>query len=135
MNWTKFFSYRSATGVLVVCIIAITLRTAFLTPHEVFSVVDQYSPSLSLPLSLGHCLQPEPESKLAQVRPLEEHTYTPDGLLVVNPNGPHPIFELIRKAETEWEEKLARASTTLDAAVVEYKRRYKRPPPLGFDKW
>ncbi|KAG6333257.1 hypothetical protein ID866_5829 [Astraeus odoratus] len=68
-------------------------------------------------------------------KPLEQHTYTPDGLLVVNPNGPHPIFELMHNAEEKWRTKLARASTTLDEAVMEYERRYNRSPPIGFDKW
>ncbi|KAI6038342.1 glycosyl transferase family 90-domain-containing protein [Pisolithus marmoratus] len=66
---------------------------------------------------------------------LQEHTYTSDGLLTVNPNGPHPIFELMQNAEAEWDRKLARASTTLAEAVAEYRRRYSRAPPLGFDKW
>lgn len=66
---------------------------------------------------------------------LEGHTYTSDGLLIVNPNGPHPIFELMRDAEVEWRRKLARASKTLAEAVAEYRRRYGRAPPLGFDKW
>lgn len=66
---------------------------------------------------------------------LENHTYTNDGLLVVNPNGPHPIFELMRDAEAAWDAKLARASKTLEEAVTEYRRRYRRAPPLGFDKW
>jgi len=61
--------------------------------------------------------------------------YATNGLLFVNPNGPHPIFELMHKAEREWETKIKRASKTLDEAIVEYKRRYKRSPPLGFDKW
>ncbi|KAF9240419.1 glycosyl transferase family 90-domain-containing protein [Melanogaster broomeanus] len=130
MNSSKLFSYRSVTVILIVYVFATTLHmlhAAFLT-----TVADHATSSLSLPLGLGH--QPA-EPKLAKVRPLEEHTYTPDGLLVVNPNGSHPIFDLIHKAETEWEAKLARASKTLDAAVVEYKRRYRRPPPLGFDRW
>lgn len=67
--------------------------------------------------------------------PLETHTYRPDGLLEVNSHGPHPIFELIKRAEKEWEEKLARASKSLEEAVVEYKRRYHRDPPPGFDEW
>ena len=66
---------------------------------------------------------------------LEQHTITPDGLLIVNPNGPHPIFQLIRDAEAAWEAKCARASKTLDDAISEYRRRYQRAPPLGFDKW
>jgi hypothetical protein len=67
--------------------------------------------------------------------PLQQHHYRSDGLLEVNPNGPHPIFELIRNAEAEWEAKLSRSSKTLAQAVAEYERRYRRPPPLGFDDW
>ncbi|GLB39363.1 putative lipopolysaccharide-modifying enzyme [Lyophyllum shimeji] len=63
------------------------------------------------------------------------HTYLPNGLLHVNPDGIHPILELVKKAEEEWEKKLDRASRTLEEAVVEYKRRYKRDPPEGFDDW
>ncbi|KAF5381689.1 hypothetical protein D9615_005598 [Tricholomella constricta] len=67
--------------------------------------------------------------------PLQMHNYRDDGLLEVNPNGPHPIFELIRNAEANWNAKLARSSKTLAEAVAEYERRYKRPAPLGFDHW
>lgn len=68
-------------------------------------------------------------------KPLQPHLYRPDGLLEVNPDGLHPIFELIKNAEAEWNAKLGRASRNLHDAVAEYKRRYKRPPPLGFDAW
>lgn len=67
--------------------------------------------------------------------PLQQHRYRSDGLLEVNPDGPHPIFELIQNAEAEWEAKVTKASKTLGEAVAEYERRYKRPPPLGFDDW
>lgn len=82
----------------------------------------------------------EPTSHPRQQRPLgdqplQQHQYRSDGLLEVNPDGPHPIFELIRNAESEWEAKLATSSKTLTQAVAEYQRRYKRPPPLGFDDW
>jgi hypothetical protein len=49
--------------------------------------------------------------------------------------GAHPIFELISRAEKEWEEKLRGASKTFQEVVQEYKRRYKRAPPKGFDHW
>ena len=78
------------------------------------------------------------ESEPAPIQQEEEpgkHTIAPDGLLIVNPNGPHPIFQLIRDAEAAWEAKCTRASKTLDEAVSEYKRRYRRAPPIGFDKW
>lgn len=47
----------------------------------------------------------------------------------------HPIHDLIKNATWEWESKLARQSKTLEQAVREYKRRHKRNPPKGFDKW
>jgi hypothetical protein len=65
-----------------------------------------------------------------------QHSYdVSSGLLTVNPNGPHPIFELTQRAEERWAAKLARASKTLPQAVNEYRRRYNRHPPLGFDHW
>ncbi|KAG6907688.1 hypothetical protein DXG01_007791 [Tephrocybe rancida] len=63
------------------------------------------------------------------------HVYSPNGLLQVNPDGIHPILALIRSAEDEWDRKLDRASRTLEEAVKEYKRRYRRDPPVGFDDW
>ncbi|KAK2462820.1 hypothetical protein APHAL10511_005211 [Amanita phalloides] len=68
-------------------------------------------------------------------RSLAKHTYRPDGLLEVNPEGPHPIFKLIKDAEMAWEDKHRKASKTLEEAVKEYKRRYRRDPPRGFDHW
>lgn len=47
----------------------------------------------------------------------------------------HPIEDLIANATRDWESKLARQSKTLKEAVAEYKRRYKRKPPKGFDLW
>lgn len=67
--------------------------------------------------------------------PLQSHTFRPDGLLEVNADGRHPIYDLIERAETEWDNKLRRQSKTLDEAVAEYKRRYHRAPPKGFDEW
>ncbi|SPO04499.1 related to capsular associated protein [Cephalotrichum gorgonifer] len=47
----------------------------------------------------------------------------------------HPIAQLVQKANEEAAALLARQSTTLEAAVAEYKRRYSMPPPPHFDKW
>ncbi len=54
--------------------------------------------------------------------PLAKHRYRPDGLVETNLDGPHPIYELISRAEQDWEAKHERASKTLDEAVAEYKR-------------
>lgn len=47
----------------------------------------------------------------------------------------HLIPKLIQEAESKYEEKLQRQSKTLGDAVAEYKRRYRREPPKGFDEW
>jgi hypothetical protein len=47
----------------------------------------------------------------------------------------HPITKLMADAELAFRKKLTRQSQTLKATVKEYKRRYRRNPPLGFDKW
>ncbi|TRM65673.1 glycosyltransferase family 90 protein [Schizophyllum amplum] len=67
--------------------------------------------------------------------PLGTHEYLPNGLVRVNPAGAHPIYELIANAEASWEAKFAHSSTTLEQAVREYRRRYGRAPPKGFDAW
>ncbi|KAF5310074.1 hypothetical protein D9619_010334 [Psilocybe cf. subviscida] len=66
---------------------------------------------------------------------LGNHIYNANGLLEVNPEGPHPIYELVERVQEAWDQKLAKASKTLEEAVVEYQRRYKRPPLRGFDLW
>ncbi|KIJ63998.1 glycosyltransferase family 90 protein [Hydnomerulius pinastri MD-312] len=63
------------------------------------------------------------------------HTFRDDGLLVVNPEGRHPIFDMVERAEKQWEQKLKAASKTYLQAVTEYRRRYRRSPPPGFDRW
>ena len=47
----------------------------------------------------------------------------------------HPIPKLMADAEVNFRKLLSRQSRTLSAAVREYKRRYNRDPPKGFDEW
>lgn len=68
-------------------------------------------------------------------QPIQAHKYRADGLLEVNPLGRHPIHDLIERGEKEWNAKLKKQSKSLDEAVTEYERRYKRAPPKGFDDW
>ncbi|KAH0578976.1 hypothetical protein H2248_003152 [Termitomyces sp. 'cryptogamus'] len=77
------------------------------------------------------CVPPAPKRPAV----LLSHTYRDDGILEVNPDGSHPIYELIELANARWKSKLSRASKTLDEAVREYEKRYRRRPPKGFDKW
>ena len=68
-------------------------------------------------------------------KPLQPHLFRADGLLEVNPNGRHPIYDLVERAEAEWDKKLKKQSKSLDEAVAEYQRRYRRTPLKGFDNW
>ncbi|GAA5979810.1 hypothetical protein JCM5350_002056 [Sporobolomyces pararoseus] len=70
------------------------------------------------------------------------HKFQPNGQLYVEPlstfaeaPAPHPILSLIKRAENEWNRKVQRQSKTLKEAVEEYRRRYKKNPPRGFDQW
>lgn len=63
------------------------------------------------------------------------HTFHPNGLLIVNPLGRHPIEVLIEDAQRRWNDKVAKQSRTLKEAVQGYKLRYRRNPPKGFDDW
>ena len=47
----------------------------------------------------------------------------------------HPIPRLMAEAENKFRNLLSRQSTTLAQAVAEYKKRFKRDPPKGFDEW
>lgn len=52
-----------------------------------------------------------------------------------SPDQRHPIHDIISYSQAQWDRKVERASKTLGEAVAEYRRRYKRSPPRGFDKW
>ena len=47
----------------------------------------------------------------------------------------HPIEILIQRSTDEFHAMLERQSSTLDAAIANYQRRYRRAPPSGFDRW
>ncbi|GAA5998833.1 uncharacterized protein JCM10292_005732 [Rhodotorula paludigena] len=47
----------------------------------------------------------------------------------------HPIHGLMREARANWTAKVERQSKSLDEAVREYRRRFGREPPPGFEKW
>jgi hypothetical protein len=79
---------------------------------------------------------PKPKSKIdSSSGSSTNHVYRSNGLVEVNPEGQHPIFDLIDRAKTNWETKMSKASTSLGEAVDEYRRRYHRAPPKGFDRW
>ncbi|GAA6003242.1 hypothetical protein JCM10207_001821 [Rhodosporidiobolus poonsookiae] len=47
----------------------------------------------------------------------------------------HPVKGLIREAKGKWEQLKKKQSSTYQEAVVEYRRRYGRGPPEGFQHW
>ncbi|KAA1475312.1 capsular associated protein [Dentipellis sp. KUC8613] len=47
----------------------------------------------------------------------------------------HPIPKLMDEAERKFRKLLSKQSRSLKAAVAEYRRRYRRNPPKGFDEW
>ncbi|THX18333.1 hypothetical protein D6D13_00468 [Aureobasidium pullulans] len=47
----------------------------------------------------------------------------------------HPIETLYLEGKRQFEETLSRQSKTPEEAVIEYRRRYQREPPAGFDEW
>lgn len=53
----------------------------------------------------------------------------------VEGSSAHPIQFLISGAQREFEAVKKKQSASLKAAVKEYRRRYKMPPPPNFDKW
>ncbi|GAA6036975.1 hypothetical protein JCM8097_005487 [Rhodosporidiobolus ruineniae] len=65
------------------------------------------------------------------------HTYA---FAVPLPHGPdayeeHPIHGLMREAQEKWDEKKRNEKKTCEEAMEEYKRRYGRNPPEGFQHW
>lgn len=69
---------------------------------------------------------------------IKNHVYSPSGHLIVSDDyeeSEHPIPQLLALGEKRWEEMLERQSTSLGEACVEYRKRYGRKPPKGFDIW
>ncbi|KZP13270.1 glycosyltransferase family 90 protein [Athelia psychrophila] len=99
--------------------------------------------SSSSPTSGTPSLRPSPLSPLLSPprggepgnKATGEHVFLANGLMEVNPDGRHPMFDLMDRGAAQWDAKLERQSTTLEEAVREYKRRHGRAPPKGFDHW
>ena len=54
---------------------------------------------------------------------------------IVEDRNIHPIEQLSKAARKEFDTLKSKQSRSLHAAVQEYRRRYKIPPPPNFDKW
>ncbi|KAG9026087.1 Glycosyltransferase Family 90 domain containing protein [Tulasnella sp. JGI-2019a] len=152
----SFLGLRRFTRIILVAAVATLGLTAFvltvppthparshiqntLSSHA--SQLQELRKTIKLPWKDHPVVLPEP-GRHSNDRPntlgLDAHTahvYQSDGRVKVNEHGPHPIYELSNKAERDWRAKQSKSSRTLHDAVSEYKRRYGRSPPPGFDKW
>ena len=70
---------------------------------------------------------PEPEHKWISAVDAKD---VPENVLTQ-----HPIPKLMTDAETNFRKLLSKQSRSLKGAVKEYKKRYRRDPPKGFDRW
>ncbi|KAF4585112.1 Glycosyltransferase Family 90 domain containing protein [Pleurotus pulmonarius] len=139
------FSARFTRFAIVACIF-LFFFSAHLKNLMIFILIghdtQECAPPVSLPPPSPPKYEPVPTKTgpapvVAEMpqKPLGQHTFLPNGMLEVNPEGAHPIYTLVKDAEERWNEKVSRASKSLEEAIAEYKRRYKRPPPKGFDDW
>ena len=134
LSRTSRYNIRFIIAFLFLAAVSITIIQHFKLPvSESTTSPHLSSVSHRRPTRKSHSNFPQRQEVL--VSHPEAHVYRPDGILEVNLNGSHPILELIEKSQEEWDAKLRRASKTLDEAVDEYYRRYKRLPPTNFDKW
>jgi hypothetical protein len=124
---------RQIGGICTAALILVLLNAllGFLTGFQ-FALTPIYSNFYDIPTSKKKVLS---HKQITPVKAPGKHIYLSNGLLQVNEDGPHPIYELMEQAEKDWKRKLEQASTTLEQAVREYRRRYHRYPPKGFDLW
>lgn len=74
-------------------------------------------------------------AKVQASKPSEKHKVAANGRLETNPAAQHPVYQLVSDAKERWSRKLGKASRSLPQAVGEYRRRYGRDPPAGFEDW
>lgn len=127
--------YRGALLLLCACAVYLYGPWGWRTARPQPDASTKGASNESLREGRPHARRPKaPKGVDPDFRPVP-HTYRSDGLLDVHPNGTHPVFDLIKKAEAAWASKIRRASATLQDAIDEYIKRYGRAPPVGFDKW
>ena len=137
MNQLSLHSFRRLLLILPLTFLLLSLLFLFSPYAQSHPIRTWVSSKIAAPPS---CPPPPipPSRTLGNSTPADlnaTHLYRDDGLLETNHLGRHPIYELIERATEEWEGKLERQSKTLPEAVREYRRRYGRAPPKGFDKW
>lgn len=142
-----FFSRRKSSqrfvlyAITIVAVYVIFLRPLSTTSHPAevgsSSAAVQSTPEKrsSAPTTPSSHIKRAPLPPQVVSAKTSDHTIS-RGLLNVNPDSKvHPVYQLIKDAREHWDAKVAKQSKTLKEAVEEYRRRYHRNPPKGFDKW
>ena len=124
-NWARISRKRGRILILVGCLLVYLIWSRHTPP------LDPILFPINGPADASFLeLQAEVAKGTARLHPVR------DGELLVDPHIPvHPIEQAIVQAQIEWDKKLARQSRTLRQATKEYRVRYGRHPPPGFDKW
>ncbi|QRW27592.1 glycosyltransferase family 90 protein [Rhizoctonia solani] len=120
------FIFRTVSHYRRFVLIAATVSTlSFLCLSPLFSTSTAWRVALQLLPPTPNSLGLRPSHKAAYDLPVHE----------IIEGGRHPIHGLITDAEAKRNNLVQRQSTTLSAAVKEYRRRYGRQPPAGFEQW
>lgn len=109
--------YRNRGLIFVVCVFIVFMQAGLFTGHSSHESVEAY-PDVENTKWLSDTTFKSPFSKSSR-----------------KSITAHPIPKLMTEAEVNFRNLLSRQSRTLQAAVTEYKRRYHRDPPKGFDSW
>jgi hypothetical protein len=90
---------------------------------------------LGLVILIGYIGSAAPASQ--RLQPIAQWIPSPASLLSRPKHGViiHPIPKLMAEAQAKYKQLLNSQSKSLSQAVGEYRRRYGRNPPKGFDHW
>lgn len=91
---------------------------------------------LGLVIFIGYVGSAAPASQ--RLQPIAKWIPSPAALLLSRPKHGriiHPIPKLMADAQVKYKQLLYAQSKSLAQAVREYRRRYGRDPPKGFDEW
>jgi hypothetical protein len=122
--------YRALAGLLAVVVVVSLYSSSSPSPTFEPTAGGQHS----CPAGCSCSCPTKPTAfrrQAAQVAPGTTQQEAP----VEPPKIVHPIPAKIQAAEAKFSQLVARQSRSLAEAAAEYKRRYGRPPPKGFDDW
>ena len=116
------FIQRHIGTLFVVCVFVAFMQGGLLTGHTTHESTEVYP-------DVASSWHPRPDPGAASDGARRSSAAVPQPLDV------HPIPRLMAHAEDSFRALLSKQSRSLRAAVREYRRRYGRDPPKGFDDW